>query len=228
MQLFGRVLRVLGVLLVGGAMSAHAEEVVQIGGGRGLLNLPAGAPDVGLILMPGGDGEIGIGKGGGIKKDTNWVVHTRDKYLASGMASLLLDAGTDISQAIAFMRQKTKRVVLVAMSRGSTRVPPALADKPDGIVFASSMLSTVRGQLGAPANLPPMLVVHHRGDTCKVTHANDVPAFLKWAGSKAKMVWIDGGSAPAGRDCGGQHYHGFVGRENDVVAAIVAYAGALK
>ncbi|CAN1546826.1 hypothetical protein MCEMSEM23_02001 [Rhabdaerophilaceae bacterium] len=40
---------------------AQAEEVVQIGGGRAILNLPARRPSVGLILIPGGDGAIGVG-----------------------------------------------------------------------------------------------------------------------------------------------------------------------
>ncbi len=53
---------------------AQAEEVVQIGGGRAILNLPAGRPSVGLILLPGGDGDIGIGDDGSIDRQGNWIV----------------------------------------------------------------------------------------------------------------------------------------------------------
>jgi hypothetical protein len=50
---------------------AQAEEVVQIGGGRVILNLPKGKPAVGLILLPGGDGAIGAGYDGGVTKHSN-------------------------------------------------------------------------------------------------------------------------------------------------------------
>ncbi len=63
---------------------AQAEEVVQIGGGRAILNLPAGRPSVGLILLPGGDGAIGIGDDGGIDRQGNWIFRTRGAYRSAG------------------------------------------------------------------------------------------------------------------------------------------------
>ncbi len=39
-----------------------------------------------------------------------------------------------------------------------------------------------------------------------------------------EVVQIDGGSAPSGRICGGQHWHGFPGRESAVVGAIIGFA----
>ena len=175
--------------------SAQAEEVVQIGGGRAILNLPAGRPSVGLILLPGGDGDIGIGDDGSIDRQGNWIVRTRGAYRSAGMASLLLDAGADVGSAMAYMRRIAPRVVLVAMSRGSTKVPGALSYNPDGVVLASSMLSTVRGSLWSASSLPPTLVLHHRKDECRVTHAADVEPFAEWAGSKVRVRWIDGGLA---------------------------------
>lgn len=103
--------------------SAQAEEVVQIGAGRAILNLPVGRPSVGLILLPGGDGDIGIGDDGSIDRQGNWIVRTRGAYRSAGMASLLLDAGADVGSAMAYMRRITPRIVIVAMSRGSTKVP---------------------------------------------------------------------------------------------------------
>ena len=161
---------------------AQAEEVVQIGGGRAILNLPAGRPSVGFILLPGGDGDIGISDDGSIDRQGNWIVRTRGAYRSAGMASLLLDAGADVGSAMVYMRRIAPRVVLVAMSRGSTKVPGALSYNPDGVVLASSMLSTVRGSLWSASSLPPTLVLHHRRDECRVTHAADVEPFAQWAG----------------------------------------------
>ncbi|MGL5445798.1 MAG: alpha/beta hydrolase [Rhabdaerophilum sp.] len=207
---------------------AQAEEVVQIGGGRAILNLPAGRPSVGLILLPGGDGAIGLGDDGSIDRQGNWIVRTRGAYRSAGMASLLLDAGADVGSALTYMRRIAPRVVLVAMSRGSTKVPGALNYNPDGVVFASSMLSTVRGSLWSASSLPQTLVLHHRKDQCHVTHFADVEPFAQWAGSKVRVRWIDGGSAPSGRMCGGQHWHGFPGRESAVVGAIIGFARGVR
>jgi hypothetical protein len=118
--------------------------------------------------------------------------------------------------------------VLVAMSRSSTKVPGALSYNPDGVVLASSMLSTVQGSLWSASSLPPTLVLHHRRDECRVTHAADVEPFAQWAGSKVRVRWIDGGSAPSGRICGGQHWHGFPGRESAVVGAIIGFAKGVR
>lgn len=49
---------------------AQAEEVVQIGSGRAALNLPAGRTSLGLILIPGGSGNIGMGDDGSIGSST--------------------------------------------------------------------------------------------------------------------------------------------------------------
>ena len=231
MIMLGRLLRTVGataMLVAGAAATANAEEVVRIGGGLAMLNLPAGKPTAGLVLLPGGDGHIGIDESGGIRRQVNWIVRTRASYRGARMASLLLDAGVGVGQAMDVMRRRTGRVVLVAMSRGSLKVPGALAQRPSGVVFASSMLSAVRGSLGSPSALPPTLIVHHRRDECRVTHADDVAPFQQWAGGKVRVRWIDGGAEPRGRRCGPRHYHGFVGREGAVVAAIVAFARTLR
>lgn len=214
-----------------GSMPAGAEEVVDLGGffggGRAVLNRPAGKARVGLVLLPGGDGYVGIGQDGAVARQGNWIVRTRGAYAGRGIASLLLDGGADPGQAIAYMRNIAPKVVVVAMSRGSLKVPSALAARPDGIVLASSMLSQVRSGIGDPALLPPTLVIHHRQDSCRVTPAGDVEPFQAWAGPRARTVWVDGGSS-SGDPCQAQAYHGFIGREGNVVASITSFAGALK
>ena len=208
------------------AASALAEEVVAFGDRYALYNAPAKRASFGLILLPGGDGEIGISQSGAIREQRNWIVRTRAAYAKAGVASLLLDGDIDLSEAFAYLRQRADKVVVVAQSRGSLKIPRALQDKPDAIVFTSSMLSTVQRRLEAPGALPRTLVVHHREDFCNVTHASDVAGFAQWAGARVRVEWIDGGSEPKGRACGARHRHGFVGRESEVVGAIVQFVKA--
>ncbi len=206
--------------------SARAEEVVAFGDRYGLYNGPSKRASVGLILLPGGDGDIGISQFGAIREQGNWIVRMRGAYAKAGIASLLLDDGIELADAFALLRQRADKIVVVAQSRGSLKIPRALPNKPDAIVFTSSMLSTVQKRLDTPDALPRTLVVHHREDFCNVTHASDVTAFAQWAGARVRVKWIDGGSEPKGRLCGARHRHGFVGRESEVVAAIAQFVKA--
>lgn len=222
----------LAVLTLNGPVLAQeayrpGEQVISLGGGfmssgRALLTMPRGKPFAVVILMPGGGGDIGLSDDGSVARDSNWIVRTRGRYASAGIASLLLDAGADPSSAIRAMRQVAPRVVLVAMSRGSTRVPPALSARPDAVVFTSSMLDHVRQTVGSPDALPPTLVIHHRRDDCQVTHYDMVQPFMAWASGRARLVWIDGGTS-RGNPCRNQAYHGFIGREGAVVSAIIGF-----
>ena len=220
-----------GCLAAAAAMPASAEEVINLGGafggGRALLNKPAGKPRVGLVLLSGGDGYVGIGQDGSVARQGNWIVRTRGAYAGRGIASLLLDGGADVGQAITYMRGIAPKVVVVAMSRGSLKVSSALGARPDGIVLTSSMLSQVQSSIGSPDLLPPTLVIHHRQDTCRVTLASEVEPFQAWAGRRARTVWIDGGTS-SGDPCQAQAYHGFIGREGAVVSSISGFAGSLR
>jgi hypothetical protein len=203
------------------------EQVVTVGGGffgggRALLTMPRGKPVAVVILMPGGGGDIGLSDDDSVARDSNWIVRTRRSYASAGIASLLLDAGADPSSAIRAMKQLAPKVVLVAMSRGSTRVPPALSAGPDAVVFTSSMLDHVRQTVSSASALPPTLVIHHRRDDCHVTHYDMVPPLMAWVSGRARLVWIDGGTS-RGNPCRGQSYHGFVGREGAVVSAIIGF-----
>ncbi len=210
---------------------ARAEEVVELGGffgsGKALLNKPAGKARAGLVLLTGGDGHIGIGADGSVARSGNWIVRTRAAYARSGIASITLDGGADPNKAIELMRTIAPRVVVVAMSRGALKVGGTLSARPDGIVFASAMLDAAKPSLGDPASLPPVLIIHHRQDSCRVTLPESAVSFQQWAGGRARTVWIDGGSSE-GDPCQARAYHGFIGRESAVIAAITSFAGSLR
>ena len=219
------------LLLCLAVVAARAEDVVVRGsasaGGRALVNRPAGPAVAALVLLPGGDGRIGIGADGGLASGANWIARTRGAYVASGIASVLVDAGVPIDVAIAHARTLSSRVVVVAMSRGATRVEGALDHRVDGVVFASAVLDEARAGIGDPARLPPSLLVHHRQDLCAASKPEMAAPFLAWAGGRARIVWIDGGTSQ-GNPCRPFVHHGFVGREPAVAEAIVAFATTLR
>ena len=222
----------LSAALLCAAPAARAEEVVDLGGGlfgggRALLNKPAGKARAGLVLLTGGDGYVGIGSDGSVARDGNWIIRTRAAYLRNGIASIALDANADPAKAVEYMRGIASRVVVVAMSRGALKVAATLPAWPDGIVFASAMLDDARGMIGDASRLPPTLIIHHRQDSCRVTLPEAAVAFQQWTGGRARLVWIDGGSS-TGNPCQARAYHGFIGREGQVVAAIASFAGTLR
>ncbi|CAN7414954.1 alpha/beta hydrolase [Bosea sp. LjRoot90] len=211
--------------------AATAEEVVELGGffggGKALLNKPAGKARAGVVLLTGGDGYIGIGGDGSVERSGNWIVRTRAAYARSGIASITLDGGADPNKAIELMRTIAPRVVVVAMSRGALKVPGTLSARPDGIVFASAMLDAAKPSLGDPAGLPPTLIIQHRQDSCRVTLPESAIAFQQWTGNRARLLWIDGGTS-TGDPCQARAYHGFIGREGAVVSAITGFVGSLR
>jgi hypothetical protein len=89
------------------------------------------------------------------------------------------------------------------------------------------MLDEPRSAIGSPASLPPTLLIHHRQNGCRLTTPDSAVAFQQWAGGKARLVWIDGGSS-TGNPCKARSYHGFVGREGAVISAITGFAGSLR
>lgn len=222
----------LAAAVLASATIAQAEEVVDLGSGffgsgRALLNKPAGKARAGLVLLTGGDGYVGIGSDGSVARNGNWIVRTRAAYLRSGIASITLDSGADPAKAVEYMRGIAPRVVVVAMSRGALKVAGTLAARPDGVVFASSILDGARDMIGDPGRLPPTLIIHHRQDTCRLTLPESAVTFQQWTGGKARLTWIDGGSS-TGDPCQARAYHGFIGREGQVVSAITGFVGSLR
>lgn len=232
MRFLRRSLAFLATALLLAASAAQAEEVVDLGGsflgnGRALLNKPAGKARAGLVLLTGGDGYVGIGADGSVARSGNWIVRTRGAYARSGIASITLDGGADPAKAVEYMRGIAPRVIVVAMSRGALKVADTLSARPDGVVFASSILDGARGMIGDPGRLPPTLIIHHRQDSCRLTLPDSAVTFQQWTGGKARLVWIDGGSS-TGDPCQARAYHGFIGREGQVVGAITSFAASLR
>ena len=208
--------------------AALSEEAVSISDGlygRALLDKPS-APRASVILVPGGDGVMGITPDGSFSRlRGNQLVRTRQAYVARDIATLTIDRDADIAAAIAYMRKIAVPVVLVGTSNGTRRIASAIARgaRPDAAVLTSGLLQTVQYTVGSPERLPRTLVVHHRNDQCRGTPPYAVEPFKQWGGSKVTVVWLEGG--PGGEPvCEARSYHGFQGIDGQVVSAVARFA----
>ena len=204
------------------AASVRAEQAVTVGGALALLNKPKSVRAA-VVLIPGGSGELGIRPDGSFSTlRGNQLVRTRKAYLRYGIATLTIDRGVSAAAAVRYLRQIARRVVVVATSRGTLRVPGALAARPDAIVLTSAFLDDVRASIGSPASLPPTLIVEHRNDGCQFTAPSMVAPFQSWGGAKVRVAWMNGGTS-RGVVCGAKAHHGFNGIDGAVVATVARF-----
>ena len=217
------------VLLLSNSFSVRADETVSIGGSNAVLLRPS-APRASVILMPGGDGYIAAGPGGTIGKLTgNQLVRTRNAYLAHGLAVLVVDADVNLARAVDYMVAIKRPVTVVATSKGTLRAAYGVAGgaKPDALVLTSGFLTDGSGSrqnvaniLGSPRLLPRTLA--HRHDSCRFTLPAGVEPFIRWAGGKASVKWVDGG-VNSGDPCQARGYHGFNGLDSEVVSIAAGF-----
>jgi hypothetical protein len=214
--------------------TANAQETVSVGGTQAVLLKPKGTPAGSLVLLAGGDGNIGVGPNGTVARGGNQLVRTRTDYAARGFAVLVPDAGVNVAAAVTYMAAIKRPVILVGTSRGTQRAATGIAQgaKPDALVLTAGFLSSKSGEgvnrhvirlLGSPDALPRTLVIHHRRDACKYTLPSGVDPFIAWSRGRARVVWLDGGTS-VGDPCQARSYHGFNGIDDQVVRAVVAFA----
>lgn len=195
----------IGMFAMGGA--ARADEIAVTIPTRGSVTesftfeSPA-QPVAALVLLPGGEGFIGVSDKGGqaaVARPGNFLIRTRNMYVAAGMAIAALDVpsdqrggideafresadnATDIAAVVAWLRQKVKAPVwLVGTSMGTisaTNAAVRLGNKIDGLVLTSSV--SAAGRRRGPSNgvldldlkaiAVPALVMASAHDACPVS-----------------------------------------------------------
>ncbi len=204
-----------------------------------------------LIMIPGGEGHIGLtpgrtGLGGfygsvlgpladpALTSGTTHVVVFDSPYtLAAGTVYPVSRTGADhlarIESAVRFYRARFgKPVWLMGHSNGAVSVAEFIRRKPDlvdGAIFSSSR----SGVQVAPSVSFPMLFLHHELDGCAgADPRSDLRLFetLRAAGkTNASFVWLRGGSPEQRSPCV-SGYHMFFGAEADASKAIDAFITA--
>lgn len=206
--------------------SALAAEILPELGTDASLERPKGKPRGSIILMGGGNGRLGITSDGEITTLAgNSVIRNRRAFVAGGFATLALSSSGSPAAAIEAMKKIARPVVVVGTSRAATRMHRALSA--DALVITSGILDEFQSNVGSPDALPPTLIVHHRNDGCRVTQPALVPAFQQWAGSRARVTWLDGGRDD-GDPCQAQGHHGFSGIDGKMVGAVLGFARGVR
>jgi hypothetical protein len=244
--------RLVALLLAFAAFAAAAQDHIVfldtrpgVRVGYWLMERPGASATV--MLLPGGDGNIGSVKGQE-PRSKNFLVRSRDKFAEAGFnvavigrpsdkqdMDLAFRASADGIEDLRVIAEKLrlelgKPVWLVGTSRGSVSAaaagaaldPPTIA----GIVLTSSVTYS-RFQPAVPT-LPlmdvrvPVLVMHHQRDACRDCNPREAHMITdRLTGAPVKkLVLVDGGGNPSGPECEPMHYHGYIGMEAEAVKTI--------
>jgi hypothetical protein len=235
-----------------GAACAATDRIVRIeqAGQPSLLYLATipdtAAPKTGAILFVGGDGVINLAEQGIPDPGESFLVKARHVFAQYGVVAATFEPGaasaplSDQTRMSALHAEEVDRVLtdfknrfqldqvyLVGTSRGTisaAHLALRFRKKIDGVVLASAVFSSSRtgpGLAGFDYQKieAPLLFVHHRHDACKVTP----PAEAEKMRARFPVVFIDGGEEGGGEACKPFGPHGFLGREEETVAAISAW-----
>ncbi len=222
-----------------------------------ILVITPDKPKAAVILFAGGDGGIQIQPDGSIKRGGNFLVRSRQLFADQGLTTVVIDAPSDkqsppflsgyrqtddhvadVKAVIAWLRQQSKIPVwLIGTSRGTQSVAYAATQLsrdeggPDGIVLTATVLNDLRSRAVPEMALEririPVLVAHHREDSCRVCLYSDVPRLMKRLTTppRKELITFDGGIS-VGDPCEARAYHGFNGIEREVVGRIAAWISA--
>ena len=258
------VKRVLAAALFHGIVSAlpasAAEELVTVPTRPGVtqsfyVTMPIGSPAASLILFTGGDGKLRRYGPANIRSG-NFLVRSRDLFVAQGFAVAVIDAPSDESSGmgddfrvsnahrrdigfvIAWLRQRVPAPVwLVGTSMGTLSAAYGATLQPggaDGVVLTSSVTASSR-RVGntvydaRPIDVKiPTLIVHNREDGCVVCPFTDIPDLLgRFKNAPRKqLIAFQGGDPPITDACEALSRHGYLGLETQVVAGIAEWIKA--
>lgn len=213
---------------------------------RVLLSIPAHARGM-IVMLPGGAGDIGIGRDGTLRHGDNFVVRTRALWNAKGYGVLIPDAlGSDtmrgrrsspgyarvVGDLVALAhRQGPGPVFLLGTSQGSIAAMNGAAHAAPGSVAGVVLTESVSVMGGshetvfdaAPTRVTvPALVVANRDDRCNIAPPADAPriAAAMTHSPDVKVLTVSGGVTRSKTDCGSLTPHGYYGIEDRVVDGI--------
>jgi hypothetical protein len=227
--------------------SPIVSDVPVAGGTERVLFLGGQGARALLVLLPGGDGIIGLDTGGAAHVGSNFLVRTTGQWVGQGFDVILPDAPNGasllgrrhlpayaeaIGKAIDFGRARAALPVwLIGTSQGSTAAVNGAAHlglKVSGAVLTSSVTRSFRGgetifdaEPGAIA--VPVLVVSNEYDTCPETPPGDAPMVLSALARapRRELVMVTSSQIAKRADpCAAMSPHGYLGIETTVVQRI--------
>jgi hypothetical protein len=219
-----------------------------------VLSKPAQKPRGVVILLAGSSGQLELSPSGiDAAAAQNFVVRTRQQYVAAGFVTAVPDSPSDrpnglegfrstaphaedMKQLIAWLRAKwSVPVWMVGTSRGTISVANAAARLgasagPDGIVLTSSVTVAVNakeslGDVAVENIRVPAGVLHNKKDACKASPFAGAQSLSLPRAARYAFQAFDGGAMPSTDACGALSYHGFYGLDSEVVNAVVAFIG---
>jgi hypothetical protein len=234
---------------VGRPATAADVATVTIDGApqRVLFVSPASPPLAAVVMFSGGDGKIGVLPTGAVLRQGNFLLRTRDVWLARGFLFVAVDAadgraGTRgdrigpanqraIAEIVRLVRQRTPAPIwLVGTSAGAPAPLVGAATLPPGAirgVVISSPVSQLNPEQDSVFDVPlaqvkvPVLIEVNREDGCRLTPpANAARIKATLTGSRTVVVReFAGGGPPRSGPCEAFSPHGFLGIEDQVVNA---------
>ena len=232
--------------------NACAEEIIEVATRAGVTQpyLLSFEPDqkysAVAFLFSGSAGYVGLRERGIPKPGTNFLLRSRGLFLKNGIATVVVDSpsdmrgmndtfrlGRDHANDIAAVIDDVKkrfpdaRIFLVGTSRGTVSAASAgaaLGERVSGVVLTATLFNAAKAGPGLSgfdfgSIKVPALFVHHRDDGCRQTPY--APA--QRLSNRFPLISVAGGDPPQSEPCEALSYHGFLGREAQVVDAISAW-----
>ena len=238
------------------------EKVITVAspaGGRlqALLAMPP-QPAGAIVMLPGGDGELGLTPEGRFRHGDNFVVRTRSQWLARGYAVLIPDAPDGAGPRTLRGRRSTPDYAawvdaLAARAHAAAAGPVFLLGTSQGAIAAANgaalappaalaglILMEAVSRLGGShetvfstdlsAVRAPVLIVANRDDRCDVAPPADAAriASAMTHAASVQVLEVSGGIDQSHRACGSLSPHGYDGIEAPVIAAVTRWMGALR
>lgn len=214
-----------------------------------------GAASGNVILFTGGNGLIGATTGNFLLRTRDKFAAAGFFVVSAGAASdyrsgltsairTSAEHAEDVAALIDWLRQRNdKPVWLIGTSNGTISAAAvaarlAKADarrRPSGLVMTST-IAPPRSAVGAPMQISidfsaiaiPTLFVHNKEDACSGSLFANLPLVMDrfTRAPKKELIAVSGGDPPTSDACDAFSRHGYLGLEDKVIGAIIAWIKA--
>jgi hypothetical protein len=237
-----------------GSGTEGSESVTDLplkdGDHQRVLYLSPEQPWATVVMLPGGAGNVGIGRDGEIRHPDNFVVRSRTLWTDKGVAVVIPDTidhanlrgersspryAELVDGLIAFASARSQApVFLLGTSQGSIAAMNGAAQAKPGTLAGVVLTESVSRMGGSHETVfdahpeavhVPALVVANRDDRCTVAPPDDARriAAAMTASPGVDVLMVTGGVVASKRPCGSLSPHGYYGIESEVVDDIVRW-----